>query len=584
MRNGRCIGWVVVLTLGSALASWLLLAQTEPASPHGSESSAQAPSGEMAIQDEVATFRVNVRLVLARVVVRDARGRAVGNLRKEDFELFDNGKPQVITHFAREGPGTHVLAGASETPDNTKPATKSFSTPERYVAYLFDDLHFSFEDMYRARAAAERSVDSMAPTDRIAIFSTSGQTAVDFTDDRAKLHETLKGLQQRPMFGRETNPCPDISLYMADLIVNWEDREATGLAVGDYLQCAPRPMANASEAAEAALNAKEVVKALAGNVLRTGQQESELALGVLKDAVRRISVMPGQRGLILVSPGFLTPELDYEYYDVIDRAVRAEVIVSTLDARGLYVPIFDDISRTAPTSPLRRDFDARSADAQEMILAVLANSTGGTFFHNNNDMDEGFRRVAQAPEFYYVLGFTPQSLKMDGKFHTLKVNLKVREKYDLQVRRGYYAPKHAEDVAEEAKREIEDEVFASEELHDLPLELRTQFFKTGEDTAKLTVLAHMDVKRLRYRKAEGRNENEVTIVTAVFDRNGNYLQGNQRRLQMRWKDETLQSKLGSGITMKSSFEVKPGNYMVRVVARDGEQQLMSAENGAVEIP
>jgi len=53
---------------------------------------------------------------------------------------------------------------------------------------------------------------------------------------------------------------------------------------------------------------------------------------------------------------------------------------------------------------------------------------------------------------------------------------------------------------------------------------------------------------------------------------------------MRWKDETLQSKLSSGITLKTSFDVKPGNYMVRLVARDGEQRLMSAENGAVEIP
>jgi len=584
MINQRSVGRVVVLALGSAAASWLLRAQAAPDSANSGNGSAQERSGEMAVQEEVATFRVNVRLVLARVVVRDARGHAVGDLHKEDFELLDNGQPQVLTHFAAEHTEVPVATVSSAAAGASQPAGKPLAVPERYVAYLVDDLHLSFEDLSRVRAAAAHSVDKMAPTDRIAIFSTSGQTAVDFTDDRAKLHETLNGLHPRPMFGRETNPCPDISLYMADLIVNWEDRDATGLAVGDYLQCAPRPMANASEAAEATLNAKEVVKALAGNVLRTGQQESALALAVLKDAVRRISVMPGQRGLILVSPGFLTPALDYEYYDVIDRAVRAEVIVSTLDARGLYVPIFDDISRPAPTSPLRRDFDTRSADAQEMILAVLANSTGGTHFHNNNDMDEGFRRVADAPEFYYVLGFTPQSLKMDGKFHTLKVNLKVREKYDLQVRRGYYAPRHAEDVAEEAKREIEDEVFASEELHDLPLELRTQFFKTGDDAAKLTVLAHMDVKRLRYKKAEGRNQNEVTLVTAVFDRNGNYLQGNQRRLQMRWKDETLQSKLGSGITMKSSFDVKPGNYMVRVVVRDGEQQLMSAENGAVEIP
>jgi len=73
-------------------------------------------------------------------------------------------------------------------------------------------------------------------------------------------------------------------------------------------------------------------------------------------------------------------------------------------------------------------------------------------------------------------------------------------------------------------------------------------------------------------------------VMAVFDRNGNFLQGNQKLMEMRWKDETLQGKLGPGVTLKTSFDVKPGNYMVRLVARDSEEQLISAESGAVEIP
>ena len=132
--------------------------------------------------------------------------------------------------------------------------------------------------------------------------------------------------------------------------------------------------------------------------------------------------------------------------------------------------------------------DDAAASAQADILSVLAYSTGGNFFHNNNDMDEGFRRVADSPEYYYVLGFTPQNLKLDGKFHSLKVNLKVHGKYDLQVRRGYFAPRHDIGLAEEAKREIEDEMLSTEELHDLPVHLQTQFFKPSDDTAKLTVV------------------------------------------------------------------------------------------------
>jgi len=287
--------------------------------------------------------------------------------------------------------------------------------------------------------------------------------------------------------------------------------------------------------------------------------------------------------------------MEYDYDDVIDRALRGQVMISTLDARGLYVVVpGGDASQPGQVelnipgqlypATSRAQLELDSASAESDILAVLAYSTGGTFFHNGNDMEEGFRRVADSPEFSYVLGFTPQNLKLDGRFHSLKVSLKVRAKYDLQTRRGYYAPKHAPDAAEEAKREIEDEVLSRDELHDLPVVLHTQFFKAAADTAKLTVLARVDVRRLHYKQAEGRNQNDLTVITAVFDRNGNFIQSNQKVVEIGWKNETLQNKLASGITLRTSFDVKPGRYMVRVVARDTEQQLMSAENGAVEIP
>jgi hypothetical protein len=113
--------------------------------------------------------------------------------------------------------------------------------------------------------------------------------------------------------------------------------------------------------------------------------------------------------------------------------------------------------------------------------------------------------------------------------------------------------------------------------------LHTQFFKASEDDAKLTVLAHVDVKLLRFRKVEGRNDNVLTCVSGLFNRDGNFIQATQKVVTMHWKDETLEHKLASGITLKTSFDVKPGSYLVRLVVRDAEGQLMSAENGTVEI-
>jgi hypothetical protein len=102
---------------------------------------------------------------------------------------------------------------------------------------------------------------------------------------------------------------------------------------------------------------------------------------------------------------------------------------------------------------------------------------------------------------------------------------------------------------------------------------------------KLDVLTSVDLKMLRLRKADDRNRNDVTIVASVFDNNGNFVVGAQKVLQLRLKDETVQRiEHDPPVTIKTSFDVKPGAYVVRLVARDAEAQEITAENGAVTVP
>jgi hypothetical protein len=246
-----------------------------------------------------------------------------------------------------------------------------------------------------------------------------------------------------------------------------------------------------------------------------------------------------------------------------------------------------DASQQGASSPqaqqLISQYYRASAIATEDVLAELADGTGGTFFHNNNDLNEGFARVAAAPEVSYVLGFSPQALKPDGSFHRLKITLAGRKGVSVQARRGYYAVKHSRNAEEDAKAEIQDAVFSRDEMRDIPIDLQTQFFKSDATTAKLTVLAKVDLRRLRYKKVDGRNDDELTVVYVLFDTNGNYVTGLTKTVTMKLRDETL-ARLASGITVKANFDVKPGTYIVRLVVRDAEGQAMAAQNGAVDIP
>ncbi len=566
----------MALTLFGACAAW---AQTPPAPP---QTPARA-AAEMATHDEPALFQARVNLVMVPVVVRDRQGKALGNLKQEDFQLFDKGKPQYIARFSMErAAGRLNKTGApAPAPNPGKPSEEKAAAdlPDRFIAYLFDDVHMKFGDLAHSRDAAGRHIDNaLRTTDRAAIYTTSGQTVLDFTDDRAQLHEALGKLRMRPVTGQGGNRCPNMTYYMADLIQNKHDPTVLNAATRDVMACASIPDVP---------TAQQMAQAAAAQELNLGDRETRLAMGVINGLVRRLAALPGQRSIILVSNGFVTlAEHSIEKTEIMDRAIRASVLINSLDARGLYTDN-PDITRSGTnflTDRILNQMERETNRAQSDVMAELAAGTGATFFQNSNDLDAGFARLAAAPEYYYLLAFSPQNLKMDGSFHTLKVTLKGVKDVSANARTGYYAPRHLENAIETAKREIEEALFSREEMSDIPVELHTQFFKLGEDKARVALVVKVDVKRLKFRKQDDRNCNELTVVAGLFDRNGVYAAGNRKKIEMRLLDETVEKRLGGGLTIRSSFDVKPGTYSVRLVVRDVEGQSMSAQNSAVEIP
>ena len=589
---------VLSLLLPLALFSSASLSAQDPAnpaptSPQDTKSAAQpvppasaSASQEVVTRDSNTTFKVRVNLVLVRVVVRDEHGRIVDNLKKEDFQLFDNRKPQTISTFSLDTPASHQVpvVNVSDHPgsDDEKTAPGAPALPQRFVSLLFDDVHLLMQDAVTVRNAASKLFDSMAPSDRVAIFTTSGQFSLDFTADKERLTQSLNQILPRPVSG-DFHDCPDVSYYQADLIVNKSDNQALAVAAEDAVQCAfggdETQIAQANSLATSA----------AQRSLNVGDASTELAYRHVEDALRRLAAMPGQRKLVFVSPGFIISTYLSERLDAIDRSNRSGIVIDTLDARGLYTPdLLGDISNPTQssyrTAGQQASFRLQAQSAQADVLSDLAVGTGGTFYHNRNDLDVAFREAVAAPSASYLLGFSPQNLKLNGSFHTIKVGLVGKQKFSLQARRGYYAPRNMKTPEETAKQEIQEAVFSQEEIRDLPLDIQTQFFRKDQSEFRLSVLAHLDLKSVKFRKIDGRNSDDVTLATVVFDENGNYIAGGEKVLELKLRDATLERLDHSGITVKSSFDVKPGTYLVRLVIRDKEGEMMAARNGAVVIP
>src|SRR5579863_4400271 len=200
-------GFIIAGLLSAAIA----LPRPVPASPQAKP--AQESGNQATISSTATPFKISVakNLVLLRVVVRDASGHAVSNLRKEDFLLLDNGRPQAISTFSVD------LAAARSAPATPAPEASSGAAPagappaDRYVALLFDDVNDSvvrYGNVANLRQSGQAAKAFLAaqvePGDRIGLFTASGNPEVDFTNDKARIEQALDALRPRPLIDTDS--------------------------------------------------------------------------------------------------------------------------------------------------------------------------------------------------------------------------------------------------------------------------------------------------------------------------------------------------------------------------------------------
>jgi VWFA-related protein len=167
----------------------------------------------------------------------------------------------------------------------------------------------------------------------------------------------------------------------------------------------------------------------------------------MKRVIQRMANLPGQHLLIFVSPGFpaVSREANYDMAELIDSATQARVTITAVDARGLYTTAMEAAEEGISTSDMVRksQYHAESMMSDEHVMQELADGSGGTCFRNSNDLKGGLAQLTRAPEYVYVLGFSP-NVKNDGAYHRLKIAIDVPEAR-VQARRGYFSPKRVKE-------------------------------------------------------------------------------------------------------------------------------------------
>jgi VWFA-related protein len=447
------------------------------------------------------------------------------------------------------------------------------------VALCFDDLNIDAAALKPAKAAAERFVKTgLAPGDRVAVVTTAQPREAEFTGDVPGLVERIANVTSNRRFSEDASPqCPRIRPYEAYLIVNHLDNQVLEAKVAEYQACGgrvPRP--------------QDTVTSMAQGVWQYALMNSRNTLRVIDGLVAGMAKLPGERMILLTSAGFLTGGLEADEDLLMAKALHAEVVIDTLDARGLYtVSPGDDASDSPPPGRVPRraqiveaQSPGRQEEAKDDGMAALAAGTGGTFYHNSNDLVRGFRELGMAPETMYVLGFAPSGGAANGRFHSLKVRLAAGKRYSLQARLGYTAPSANAAAPVSPLSRLDSEVMASDTITDLPA------WFTWEQWAGppgITMIAHLDVNRLRFDTGQDRRTQKLTIVAVLLDSRGSFVTGKRSELELNFTEATFAQLAKTGYTAAMTLPAPPGTYSVRAVAQDALEGKLAAAGETVQI-
>ena len=530
-------------------------------------------------------LKTETRLVDVGVVVRDDRGHSIGGLTKDDFLIADNGRKHDIAAFSVQ---TFTPAGTREalapkSADGQPAPPPAVAVKPRFVALVFDNISMPPDDLFHSKAAAKSFLKSgLAVNDAVAVYTISEGLVLPYTKDNTALAQAIDKvvLRQRK---QDRAGCPLLTEYDAYLIANRQDNSELDVKAQEYANCSNICGAGGggrsrrgSTTPAACQRAYQDVQSMSNSLWEMVRMQSLSTIYTIRNIVDVLGKLNGTRVMLFASSGFLAGTLDTEQDDVIDRALHANVVINYLDAKGLYTEDAPVMGMGATTRSVIQQqlLGTRPKEETNSAAANFADSTGGLFFHNNNDLDLGFRELGMQPDVSYLMAFAPDA--PDGKYHHLKVTLNNKKRGHVQARLGYMslAAPAAKPLPE---RPIDHEVLSGREIADVPVKVESRADKLddGRPVARMTI--YCDVAKLGFHLENGGYSKSLHIIAALLDANGNFITGKEGEVQFSLKEATYQKTLASGMKLGMSLEAAPGAYRLRtVIADEGDRHLSTS--------
>ena len=414
----------------------------QPASGQPSNGQQPTPDAQQPPTDpQQPTFRAGVNFVRVDVIVNDRSGKPVDDLKPEDFEVTEDGKPQQIETFkliSLDGglmaePGTNTVIRTDF--DEEREAARD---DVRLFAMFLDDYHVKKDSSIAMRQQLARFVETqLGPSDMLGLMSPLQPLAsVRFGRNHDVSQRALLQFEGRKYDYCPKNAAEERYAYSATpeqmeqirnqvsftaikaLIMQMgslkEGRKALILVSEGYSNTVPASLARATCGAQSQIDAGDPGGGLGPNTMQTSYEF------------------------------FRSMDLNLDMQLVYDLANRNNVSIYTVDPRGLAAQEF---GVDLPSVDQRAD--SRMLNNTMDTLKSLADFTDGRAIVNRNDLAVAMKQIVVDSSAYYLLGYRSSLTEQDGKFHKIDVKVKRSGLSAPRHRNGYWAmkPEEASKVA-----------------------------------------------------------------------------------------------------------------------------------------
>jgi VWFA-related protein len=516
-------------------------------------SPAQQTGSNAKSENQTYTFTANSRLVVETVVVKDKKGDFVSGLTANDFTVLEDGVPQTIRIFEHQHPSTGevlplvpadeeqvtIYKRLARTQIAPKPTDAGRGEGQRLLVFYFDMRSMPPDDQFRALAAAEKFVRTqMTSADLISIMRFNGGSVdvlQDFTADRDRLLSILQTL----IVGEH----PD-SAAASD-----EGSTDTGAAFGQ----------DDSEF----------------NLFNTDRQ-----LSALETAAKLLGQRNEKKALLYFASGLQLSGIDNEAQmrATVDAAVRAGVVLWTVDARGLVARApLGDATQGSPGnvsmySGAAQEAANESFEQSQDAMYTLAADTGGKAFLDNNDLTRGIAQAQRSISDYYLIGYYSTNSALNGRFRHVKIAVGSARAANLDYRQGYYADKDFSHYSKADKeRQLEDALRLEDPFTDLTIAMEIDYFQLNRAEYFVPIVVKIPGRELALAKRFGAEHTVIDFLCEIKDQAGGIPVGNLRDyVDVKLSDATAVELARRPVEYDTGFTLLPGKYVIKFLARDDE--------------